>query len=35
VPMDEVPEWVVPFKRDVYAAVIEEFQPIIAQKLGI
>ncbi len=35
VPMDEVPELVVPFKRPVYAAVIDEFRPVIAPKLGL
>lgn len=35
VPMDEVPALVVPFKRDVYAAVIEEFRPVIARKLEV
>jgi putative (di)nucleoside polyphosphate hydrolase len=34
VPMDEVPQLVVPFKRDVYAAVLDEFRPVIARKLG-
>ncbi len=35
VPIDEVPELVVPFKRDVYAAVIAEFRPIVTEKLGL
>ncbi len=35
VPIDEVPDLVVPFKRDVYAAVIDEFRPVIAEKFAI
>ncbi|MBC8049547.1 MAG: RNA pyrophosphohydrolase, partial [Chitinophagales bacterium] len=30
--VEELPEIVVPFKRDVYEAVITEFAPILAQK---
>lgn len=33
-PMDEVLELIVPFKRDVYASVIAEFQPLARQTGG-
>jgi len=35
VPIKDVPELVVPFKRHIYAAVINEFQPIITHKLSL
>lgn len=34
-PMDEVPRRVIAFKRPVYAAVIDEFRPIVAKQLGL
>jgi len=35
VSLDVVPERVVPFKREVYSAVIEEFRPVLSEKLGL
>ena len=35
VSLDTVTERVVPFKREVYAAVIEEFRPVLSEKLGL
>lgn len=35
VPLDEVPERVVDFKRPIYASVIEEFRPLVAEHFGL
>lgn len=34
VPVERIPELVVPFKRSVYAAVIDEFKPVIARQMA-